>query len=304
MPAISNDQRAFTINGKQHNIPNDISFKDNCQIDFNQNQADTLCKDILNIIHILDQFCPGEYWAVGGTLLGTIRWNTILPWDDDCDFGVTMKGYEMLLENLSNITTYEFIVTIPGMKIYLGDRCIGDIFVCDTKKGEKHLVYSGPVYDGISSFVMYDYIFHQIRFKQSDVFPLIRKPFGNTTIPCPGNYMKILHNNYKPGVLNTIITPPVSNSHAMIPKTFFIVMYKYAKLHTIGPETAKILCSIFGLVMNLNMSPFMNNNSFSIMNDINFIRLLEEQSKDEVQSHQYECMRVLMEGALKSWKVL
>jgi len=301
MPVISSDQRVFTINRKKYNIPDEISFKDNCKVDFNQNQANELQSDILNIVGILDKFCPGEYWAVGGTLLGTIRWNTILPWDDDCDFGVTMKGYAMLVENLSNIDTYEFIETIPGMKIYLGQRCIGDIFVCDVKEGGKYLVYSGPVYDSVSTFYMYDYIFHQIQFEESDVFPLTRMPFGDITIPCPGNYMKILHNNYKPGVLNTVIIPYVNNIHEIVSKDFFVKAYIYAKLGKLNTETNKLIFIFYGYIMNVNMSPFVNNGAFSISKEIDFIRLLEEQLKPEIQSHQSEFIRAFMDGVLKSY---
>ncbi len=302
MPIISDAQRVFTICEKQYNIPNRITFKDNCEVKFNQEQADKLYENIVNIIKILDDICPGEYWAFGGTLLGTIRWNAILPWDDDCDFGITMKGYSLLvkkLEYIHNEYKYEFIECHPGLKIYMNETCIGDIFVCDLKD-KKHLVYAGPIYDGVPRFYIHDFIFNQIKFKKSDIFPLIRMPFGNTTIPCPRNYNKILHNNYNSDVLELIITPRINNSHSFISKDCFMKVYKIAKLGKDNTETNKIMSMLFGIMINTSMHNFINEKKYYNIDGINFIQLIKEQSKEEIRSQQYECLQSLVDGILQN----
>ena len=64
-----------------------------------------------------------------------------------------------------------------GVKVYDGDDCLGDIFVCDYLTPSR-MVYSGPFIDGVSYFYTHQYVFHQIEFRHTDVFPIVRKPFG------------------------------------------------------------------------------------------------------------------------------
>ena len=301
MLKISNTKRRFSICGKSYTIPDTISFQNNCVVEFNQNQADTLYKHILNVIEILDNFCSGEYWAIGGTLLGTIRWQTILPWDDDCDFAITTKGYSMLVDKISKINNhygYEFLEYPGGIVVYHDNVFVGDIFVCDYLDN-KHLVYSGPIFDGVSIFYVHKYVFNQIKFKDTDVFPLIRKPFGNKTIPCPKNYTKILHNNYTKGVLETIILPKINNLHLSISKEFYIEIQKYAtKFCKDNPETVILFYSLFRYIVNYNMSDFTK--SKDLLVNINYPNLLEEQAKPEIIYNQLKFMMIIIPSLYSS----
>ncbi|KAF4321554.1 hypothetical protein JM18_003658 [Phytophthora kernoviae] len=40
-----------------------------------------------------------DYWVDSGTLLGQFRTQSVIPWDDDADFGMTMAGYEQLRDS-------------------------------------------------------------------------------------------------------------------------------------------------------------------------------------------------------------
>ncbi len=54
--------------------------------------------DILKeIIRVCDEYGL-EYWVYGGTLIGAIRHNGFIPWDDDIDIGMMRDDFEKFLE--------------------------------------------------------------------------------------------------------------------------------------------------------------------------------------------------------------
>ena len=55
----------------------------------------------LSVLKDFDQFCREheiEYFGCGGTLLGAVRHQGFIPWDDDIDVGMTREYYEKFLE--------------------------------------------------------------------------------------------------------------------------------------------------------------------------------------------------------------
>ena len=62
-------------------------------------------KYVLAIAKEFDRICTEHhipYYMVDGTMLGAVRHQGFIPWDDDMDFGVPIeyyKGPEEILEN-------------------------------------------------------------------------------------------------------------------------------------------------------------------------------------------------------------
>ena len=59
----------------------------------------------LEILEEFDRICKKHnltYFAVGGTLIGVIRHEGFIPWDDDIDLGMPRKDYDKFIEICEN----------------------------------------------------------------------------------------------------------------------------------------------------------------------------------------------------------
>ena len=68
----------------------------------------------LDLLKEIDNICKKhglQYFLIGGSLLGAIRHNGIIPWDDDIDIGMMRKDYETLLSLYNEFSSPYFIQT-------------------------------------------------------------------------------------------------------------------------------------------------------------------------------------------------
>ncbi len=80
-----------------------------------------LHKCLLNITKEIDKICKEnhlQYTLMGGSLIGAIRHNGFIPWDDDMDIGLLYDDYKKLISILKELNHPWLTFDIPGSKEY------------------------------------------------------------------------------------------------------------------------------------------------------------------------------------------
>lgn len=139
-----------------------------------------------------------EYFLYGGSLIGSWRHHDVVPWDDDVDIIVNISKWQEL-ENL-RIPGYTLnIRTLNRYKFYSNNATdIPSYFwkwpyidICFFGDNGTHLYDMDPVY---SKLYVYD---------KQDIYPLVRRPFGDLNLKSPRDTLKILEKNYNINICQT-----------------------------------------------------------------------------------------------------
>lgn len=180
------------------------------KIYFDIEHADRLYQHCKYFFSAMDEY-GYDYFAVGGTLLGAVRHQGVIPWDLDIDVAITKETYDAIKTNIIELnkidSDYEWVdVPMPGMRVYYKGLAVVDLFTVDELE-ETYTVYSGPYINDIPKFEVFHYAFPKLKFKTNDCFPSKKMPFEDMFIRVPNNPLNVLNLNYKEGCLEEIIAP-------------------------------------------------------------------------------------------------
>lgn len=168
-----------------------------------QGEVDTLYKLVATVDAVLTHHRV-RYIAIGGTLLGQVRHKGLIPWDDDADIAVfdqatlfsdevvaDLAAHGVVLKD-TNTCPKLFFADSPRASTFPWNFPFVDVFVLQrTAPGQWE--YADKAQREQWPDVYYD----------SEVFPVVRQPFGPIQICCPANPVPLLRRSYGPDCLTT-----------------------------------------------------------------------------------------------------
>ena len=145
---------------------------------------------LLKYIHCTFTKTNTKYIVIGGTLLGCVRHNGLIPWDNDADIAVLNKSFKEILQILKslekdNIISYMNIYNgIIKVKFNNSDTII-DIFILQKDNGNIYR-FSPP----------YNTTYPNEYFSENELFPLKKYTFGPLILYGPNLAINYLDRTY------------------------------------------------------------------------------------------------------------
>ena len=234
MPSIT-----YTTNGTTHTIPYTKhnfpaeKFKElgGGDIQFIVSIVqDATCAALVELLKVWIGFCDQHevgWWAHSGTLIGALRHQGLIPWDNDIDLGITFHDYKRIREITGPDYEVEFVPGYLLVKAAVGYRVrrVGqklpfmDIFAFDTiPENPDRSHYAGPIArraDGSYRRTFYSAdFFHKEWIDVADLdstIPLPTLPFEGIDIPVPHNALEIMKRHYGADVMQYMHYSDVTN---------------------------------------------------------------------------------------------
>lgn len=196
----NNTSNIYTIGNVTHTVSSNLIFDKPIPMTCKKYLED-LYKCLKYVVNFLEKH-KISYCLESGSLLGCIRHNGFIPWDNDIDIMIFNTGYFKLLTLIYEFNNNNLDISlqhsIPGYKIYYKNKTQGELFVYDYDKIQKLYRQSFPYINDKPTFKTGDIYYTYKKFSGHCLFPFKRMLFEDIYINVPNNYnlvLNIIYNN-------------------------------------------------------------------------------------------------------------
>ena len=194
----------YTLDGIEHSVPYETStIPEHMIVSVDEvNTAFSASDDFAPLLSLLRVWIGMAtkhnitYWAGDGTLLGCLRHQGIIPWDNDIDLCIKYDQYEMIRS--FDFGEFEVVEHMTGFQFRARETMTPfiDLFAYAVEPGTDMLASCFPIHPVTRELTFYSKIGNLMVFHPEDLVEMPVVPFEDMMLPITHHAVETVHRTY------------------------------------------------------------------------------------------------------------